>query len=85
MPCSGTVCLLPRGDTCLYLSLNKDTGATLDWYRIWFDCDTRHKLEKLNPFFFNLIGNGFEDKAVEILAEAIKVSCQQKMVTEVIK
>lgn len=33
---------------------------------------------------FNLIiGNGFDDKAVEILAEAIKVSCQQKIIIKV--
>jgi len=39
----------------------------------------RHKklVRKIEFIMFlkNLIGNGFDDKAVEVLAEAIKVSC----------
>ena len=42
-------------------------------------------LELQDNGLVNIQGRFFEDKAVEILAEAIKVSCQQKMVTEVIK
>ena len=37
----------------------------------------------LNPLFNLIIGNSFDDKAVEILAEAIKVSGQQKIIIKV--